>query len=137
MIDVVCAILQKDDCFLLARRKQGGSLAGYWEFPGGKVEPGETPEQALYRELKEELAIETVVGEHIDDSVFDYKDKLICLKGYLTEYVSGEFELDSHDEIVWVPAQELLNYQLAPADVPLVKQLFTRLAVLHNGYASS
>ena len=123
MIDVVCAILQKDDCFLLARRKQEGSLAGYWEFPGGKVEPGETPEQALYRELKEELAIETVVGEYIGDSVFQYKDKTICLKGYLTRYVSGEFVLDSHDEIAWVPAGELMSYQLAPADVLLVAQI--------------
>ena len=70
-----------------------------------------------------QLSIETQIGEHIDDSVFDYKDKVICLKGYLTEYVSGEIELDSHDEVVWVAADELLSYRLAPADVPLVEEL--------------
>ena len=129
VINVVCGIIQKDNRFLLACRKQGGSLAGYWEFPGGKVEQGETPQQALYRELKEELSIETEVGEHIGDSVFEYQDKTIYLKGYLTRYLSGEFELDSHDDIAWLTAGELLNYQLAPADVPLVQRLIEQLNV--------
>lgn len=129
VVDVVCAILHKEGNVLVAKRKAGGSLAGFWEFPGGKVEPGETPEQALYRELKEELAIETVVGVHIGDSIFSYKDKTICLKGYLAHYLSGDFILDSHDEIAWVPAQELLSYQLAPADVPLVERLLSQMVL--------
>ena len=132
MIDVVCAIIQKDDRFLLARRKEGGSLAGYWEFPGGKVEQGETPEEALQRELLEELSIVTQVGQHIGDSVFEYKDKKICLKGYLTKYVSGNFQLDSHDEIAWVSVNEMLSYHLAPADIPLVEALQARKLSMFN-----
>ena len=128
-IDVVCAIIQKENCVLLARRKLGENLAGYCELPGGKVEAGETPQQALYRELKEELDIETEVGGHIGDSVFSYKEATICLKGYLTRYLSGEFTLDSHDEIAWVPAQELLSYRLAPADVPLVERLLSQMVL--------
>ncbi len=123
IINVVCGIIQWDNCFLLARRKPGDSLAGYWEFPGGKVEAGETPEQALARELAEELSIETRIGCHIGDSLFTTGDKTIRLMGYMAEYIAGDFTLECHDAIAWVGLKDMLSYQLAPADVPLVEML--------------
>lgn len=123
MIHVVCAIIQKDNRYLLARRKQGQALAGYWEFPGGKVDPGETPDEALYRELQEELAIDTRIGAPLGNSFFQYNGRHYCLTGYRVHHLAGCFILDSHDDLAWVRADQLLSYRLAPADIPLAERL--------------
>ncbi|GAB3520052.1 (deoxy)nucleoside triphosphate pyrophosphohydrolase [Photobacterium alginatilyticum] len=120
---VVAAVIEKDGRYLLAQRFDHASQGGLWEFPGGKVEEGETPEQALERELQEELAITTCTGRWLADSVFDYGDKVIHLKGYLSHWQSGELVLHSHQNAVWVEHAEMAAYPLCPADYPIVAAL--------------
>jgi 8-oxo-dGTP diphosphatase len=120
---VTAAILEKDGRILIARRGPGGALAGKWEFPGGKLEEGETPEQCLQRELREELGIESEVGEVVASSVFHYAHGSIDLVAYRVHHVSGAFVPSVHDAIEWVAAVDLSNYDFAPADVPIVQRL--------------
>lgn len=123
MIKVAAGIIKKNGKYLAARRGAGKHMAGKWEFPGGKIEPGETPEQCLIRELKEEFSIEVAVGEHVGNSVYDYGSKVICLMGYLVSHVQGAFSLQDHDQILWLTVDEMLNYDFAPADIPLIEAL--------------
>jgi len=123
VILVVAAVIEKEGRFLLAQRFDHASQGGLWEFPGGKVEDGETPEQALERELQEELAITTRTGRWLADSVFDYGDKVIHLKGYLSHWQTGELELHSHQDAVWLQHDEMMSYPLCPADYPIVAAL--------------
>ncbi|GAL07479.1 5-methyl-dCTP pyrophosphohydrolase [Photobacterium aphoticum] len=121
---VVAGVIVKDGQYLLMQRFDHASQGGLWEFPGGKVEDGETPEQALTRELQEELAIETHTGAFLADSVFDYGDKVIYLKGYVSHWQSGDIALHSHQAAVWVPLEAIRDYSLCPADYPIVDALF-------------
>ena len=122
MINVVAAILESDDKILIARKRQGKPLAGFYEFPGGKIEEGETPEESLIRELMEEMNIKIKVKEYIGDSVHDYgQGKVICLKGFTAEIIDGDIKLTDHDEYRFVSLEEIEDYNLAPADIPLVK----------------
>lgn len=124
MIDVVAAILINDEHkILIARRKEGKSLGGFWEFPGGKIELGEKPEEALQRELKEEMNIEIEVGEYFDTNVHDYGKVVIKLIAYFAKIKSGTINLIDHDKIEWVSKEEITNFNFAPADVPLVERL--------------
>ncbi|MFT5699509.1 MAG: mutator protein MutT [Desulforhopalus sp.] len=123
MLDVTAAIIQRDGQILAARRKPGAHMAGFWEFPGGKVESGESPEECICRELKEELDIETKIGPFFGESCYDYGTKEIRLLCYRVNYLSGTFTLTDHDEIRWLPIDQLLSLKWAPADIPLVKKL--------------
>ncbi len=125
-IDVAAGIIQREDGkILLARRKPGSHLAGYWEFPGGKIEEGESPEECLERELLEELGIVTKAGAFVAESVYDYGEKQIRLLAYFVQFLEGDFVLDSHDCVTWVHLSEANKYQLAPADVPLLSFIQT------------
>lgn len=119
-IDVTAAIIVKNHKIFAARRKVGVHLAGFWEFPGGKLEAGETPEHCLARELKEELNITTRIGALVGESVYDYGTKIVRLLAYQVEHLSGDFELIDHDEIRWLALDELNSVQWAPADIPLL-----------------
>lgn len=123
MIQVAAAIIFRDNQVLIAKRAAHKSLAGYWEFPGGKIEAGETPEQCLLRELKEELELIVKVDRHLMDQVHDYGDFMITLKAYTCSFVKGQLTLTDHDEVQWVKVIDLLSYQLAPADIPVAKKL--------------
>ena len=123
MKDVTAAIIEKEGKILIARRKQGLYLAGKWEFPGGKVEKGETPEACLRRELREEFGIEVELGDFITASEFDYGDIHIRLLAYHVYYRSGDFILTDHSEVHWVLKSELMNYDFAEADKPIVLRL--------------
>ncbi|MEZ8740813.1 (deoxy)nucleoside triphosphate pyrophosphohydrolase [Photobacterium swingsii] len=125
-LTVVAGVIEKDGLYLLAQRFDNASQGGLWEFPGGKVEPNETPEQALERELVEELAIETQTGAWLADSVFDYGDKVIELKGYISHWQSGICELHSHQAMVWVTKSHIKDYTLCPADYPIVDALIAK-----------
>ena len=122
-LPVVAAVIYRDQNLLLARRKPGKSMAGYWEVPGGKIEAGETAEKALARELLEEFDIIVSVGKEIATHRHDYEHIKIELIAHETRIESGEFELRDHDAIVWVTAQEASEYKLAPADIPILDHI--------------
>lgn len=122
MITVTAGIIEKGDLVLIARRKAGKHLEGYWEFPGGKIEGDEAPEDCLKRELKEEFSIDTIIHEFVGESIYEYSNKTIRLLAFRTEAISDEFDLIDHDKIVWVSLNEIKNYQIAPADLPLIEQ---------------
>ena len=130
LIDVTAAIIEKDGKVLAARRKPGTHLAGYWEFPGGKLEKGESPQECLRRELYEEFNIETRVGAYMGESVYHYETKSIRLLAYQVRHISGQFELRDHDQLRWLAVSDLRNIQWAPADVPLVEQYLTTAGTL-------
>lgn len=123
MILVTAAIIQKNGLILAARRKPGSHLAGYWEFPGGKIEAEETREECLARELWEEFGIQCIVGDFFGESIYDYETKVIRLLGYMVQHLSGTFQCRDHDQIIWLPVHELPSLKWAPADIPLVEKL--------------
>lgn len=123
MINVTAAIIEKGGKFLIAKRAKGKHLENKWEFPGGKIEAQETPQECLRRELEEEFGITAEIGNFVTESIFDYGDRTIRLLGYNAKYISGEFRLNAHDEIRWVSADELSNFDFAEADLPIVKKI--------------
>jgi 8-oxo-dGTP diphosphatase len=123
MIDVTAAILIENGRVLIARRRPGASQAGMWEFPGGKVRPGESPAQCLKREILEELGIEIAVDEFFGESVYAYEDKTIRLLAYRVRAEGGEMSRNDHAELAWVAIADLGRYRFCPADVPFTEKL--------------
>ena len=123
MIDVAAAIIENDGKFLIAKRKKGKHLEGKWEFPGGKIEHKETPQACLLRELKEEFGIIAKIGDFVAESVFRYEDRKIRLLGYKATYISGEFQLNAHEEVKWISIDEFDTYDFAEADLPLIEKI--------------
>ena len=123
---VTAAVLVKDGLYLIARRRVGDPLANLWEFPGGKIEIGETPEECLRREMYEELQINVVVGEFFCESIYEYEFGTFQLLAYWVSWDNGSLYLAVHDEIAWVDKQTILNYQFAPADIPIVKKMIVQ-----------
>lgn len=121
-IDVVAAFIIKEEKVLLAKRSTGDKdVLGKWEFPGGKVELGESETMAIEREMKEEFELEVKAEEFITNQVWEYPSKIVNLKLYRCNYISGEFHLHDHFEYKFVDITELLHYDLAAADIPLAK----------------
>jgi 8-oxo-dGTP diphosphatase len=122
MITVLCGIIvNSEDEIFIARRNPGKSLAGRWEFPGGKLEEGESEAECLKRELLEELGMQVEVGERLGENVHDYPTFSIRLIAYRCQFISASYQLSDHDEYAWVEKGELPIYDLAEADVPFVK----------------
>lgn len=120
MIKVVAALIEKDGKYLIARRSTGTKdVFGKWEFPGGKVEPEENEFKAIEREIKEEFELDIKANRFITNNICEYPNKTVDLRLYSCDYVSGEFNLHDHSEYKWVDKNELLSYDLAPADIPL------------------
>lgn len=122
IVKVTAAIIKKDNKILIAKRKEG-HLANKWEFPGGKLEPNETPEDCLKRELKEEFGIETDIGKYLTKSAYEYPHIKIELIAYEVSYIRGEFKLNDHKEIKWVEIEDLSTYDFPPADILIVNKL--------------
>jgi mutator protein MutT len=127
MINVTAGIIEFDNTILIARRKDGKHLAGFWEFPGGKIEKGESPESCLKRELFEELNIKVSIDSFFMDSIHNYDEKTILLKSYKCKATSKDFSLNDHDKALWIKTSELTDYKFAPADTPFVNALLNEV----------
>ena len=120
-----CALIDADGRVLIAQRPPQKAMAGLWEFPGGKVEPGERPEETLIRELKEELAI-TVQEPCLAPFTFashTYPDFQLLMPLYVCRRWEGTVVAQEHSALKWVPPRELLQYPMPPADLPLIPML--------------
>ncbi|HEX4139376.1 MAG TPA: 8-oxo-dGTP diphosphatase MutT [Candidatus Methylacidiphilales bacterium] len=123
-IDVVAGVIRREDGrILITQRLADDTLGGYWEFPGGKVDPGEELRAALTRELREELGIETEVGAEIHQIVHAYPDRDVRLYFYETRIISGEPQKLEVADLRWVTLDELGEHQFPEADRPLLQQL--------------
>ncbi|MBS3975836.1 MAG: 8-oxo-dGTP diphosphatase MutT [Syntrophomonadaceae bacterium] len=123
MKQVTAAIMLDGDKVLIAKRASGDRLSKKWEFPGGKIEAGESPEECLARELCEELGIEARVGSFFARSIYHYEHGVIELLAYFADWVSGEMFTHFHDDAKWVSIKDVDLYDFAPADVPIKEKL--------------
>lgn len=121
---VTAGVMEENGRVLIARRGPGKHMAGKWEFPGGKIEPGETPEQSLERELGEELAVRARVGGFLCRTFFEGDGVSLELLVYRVDRLEGEPQLLEHEEIRWVLPTELLSYDLADSDRCVVETLY-------------
>ncbi|MBK7808177.1 MAG: (deoxy)nucleoside triphosphate pyrophosphohydrolase [Saprospiraceae bacterium] len=122
-ISVACGVILHENKVLCVQRSEIMSLPLKWEFPGGKIEKNETPEQCLYREIKEELGIYIEIFEKLTNSYYDYGSFEIILIPYLCKYLGDEIILSEHKEFQWLLFSELTKLEWAPADIPIVKEI--------------
>lgn len=122
-IKVMAGVIRENDQVLITRRGPKENNAGGWEFPGGKIEAGETPQECLTRELKEELSIEVTVDKFCTEVNHDYGQMSIKLIAYYCTIIDGEIQISVHDKIKWVKINDLLEYDLLPADIPIAKKV--------------
>ncbi|MEE9330239.1 MAG: 8-oxo-dGTP diphosphatase MutT [Parvularculaceae bacterium] len=125
LLVAACALIDRDGRILLAQRPKGKAMAGLWEFPGGKLEPGETPEAAIVRELKEELGIDTEKSclAPLAFASHGYEDFHLLMPLYVCRKWAGVPTGLEKQKIAWVQKEKLGDYKMPPADIPLVAQL--------------
>lgn len=121
-IHVVAAIIRNGDKIFATQRGYGEFKDG-WEFPGGKIEPGESPQEALKREIKEELNTEIKVGELIDTVEYDYPNFHLSMQCFWCEILKGKLELLEHEAAKWLTMDELGSVEWLPADLGLIKTI--------------
>lgn len=121
-VPVVCALIERDGRLLLAQRPADKHIPLKWEFPGGKVEPGEDPAAAIIREIREELGCDVVITRALPRFPFDYTRVVIEMIPYVCALAANSPEPHAHEHLAlaWVPPAELQRYDLAPADVPVI-----------------
>ena len=124
IIRVTAAIIESDDKILIAKRKSEDDIfGGIWEFPGGKIENGETPEECMARELMEELEIKVEVGTLITSNKHRYPNGIFELLAYRVQHICGNFVLNDHDEIKWITIDEISDFEFPPANTPIINYL--------------
>jgi len=124
MIEVVCGVIKNPaGQFLACLRPEGKHLGGLWEFPGGKVDPGETPESALVRELREELAVEAAVGRPLSPVIWHYEAATIHLRPFLCTIIAGELRALEHERVLWCTPADFHQLPWADADVPVLREI--------------
>ncbi|MFJ7935267.1 8-oxo-dGTP diphosphatase MutT [Sporosarcina sp. NPDC096371] len=123
-VHVVGAIIENEDKEILcALRGPDMTLPNLWEFPGGKIEAGETKEDALRREIREELGCTIEVFDHVEDTTYEYDKVIVRLETFMAKVISGTPVISEHAEIRWVSRDELLSLNWAPADIPAIEKL--------------
>lgn len=122
-IEVVAGVIKQDNKFFIAQRANKGELAMKWEFPGGKIEPDETPENALSRELLEELNIRVKVNKFITTVFHEYHSFKLIMHVFAVDIVDGHIRLNEHLDYKWLSKLELLNLDLADADKPILAMI--------------
>ena len=123
MTEVAAALIWDGDKFMICQRPAHKARGLLWEFVGGKVEPGETCEQALIRECREELAVTVSVGEVFMDVVHEYPDLLVHLTLFNAAIAEGTPQKLEHNDIRWITVDEIPNYDFCPADEEILKRL--------------
>jgi mutator protein MutT len=123
VVEVAAGLIFRDNRLLLAQRPEGAHLAGLWEFPGGKREPGETWEHCLQRELREELGVGVAVGECVLEQTHDYPARRVVLRFFRCRLTEGEPSGLDRQALAWVTPGELTNHTFPPADEALVRRL--------------
>lgn len=122
-IHVVGAVITDNGKILCAQRGFEKSLPGLWEFPGGKIEPEETPQQALQREIREEMHCEIEIGEQVEHTVYEYDFGVVHLTTFYCQLIKGTPVLTEHIAIKWLTTAELEQLEWAPADIPAIEKL--------------
>ena len=123
MTEVAAAIIWRHDKILICKRGPEGSCEYLWEFPGGKREPAETPEECLERECREELGVTIKINGIFDKTVYKYPDREIAFTFFNAEITGGELKPAVHEEIRWVTVKELPEYEFCPADMKIIERL--------------
>jgi mutator protein MutT len=123
VIEVSAALIFRDGKLLIAQRHAKSHLGGLWEFPGGKREPGETFEQCLVREIREELGVEITVGALFEEIRHDYPEKSVHLKFYICQLLSGEPQPLDCAAVKWIEKSELAKHDFPAADALLIEKL--------------
>lgn len=123
MLTVTAAILIRENKVFIGQRKPGKHMAHLWEFPGGKLEGGETTQECLAREMREEFGVQVEIREYFGESVYHYERGTIRLVAYLVDWTAGEMTPADHQDCRWVTFDDLENYEFVPADVPFVQKL--------------
>ena len=126
IVKVTAAILEKDGKIIIAQRKSNDHLSGKCEFLGGKIEPGETPEVCLSRELKEEFDIDVTIGEYLGSNVRHYDHISIEPMAYRASWIGGAITMNDHKAYRWVTVGQLSEFDFASADLPFVDMLCSR-----------
>ena len=121
-IRVAAAIIKKDNA-IFATQRGYGDFKDYWEFPGGKIEPGESPEEALHREIMEELKVTVGIDAHLTRVEYDYPDFHLSMDCFLCHLESGELTLTEHEAARWLKADELEEVGWLPADEAVVEMI--------------
>lgn len=128
-VDVAIGIVLRDNRVLICRRRKDGHLAGYWEFPGGKCEPGESPADTLHRELREEVGIDVEPTHAFDPLEHHYPEVRVRLHAFVCRHTAGEAKPHAADELLWVTPAELATYRFPEANKPLLEQLAALLTL--------
>ncbi|MEP2937628.1 MAG: (deoxy)nucleoside triphosphate pyrophosphohydrolase [Gilvibacter sp.] len=123
MIKVACGIIKNSGKYFLCRRGPSKTFSGFWEFPGGKVENNETPEDALKRELIEELNMKVEILNCFTTVNYDYDTFKIELIAFSCNYVDSTINMIDHDRVEWLDLEQLSLKKLTPADIPIVRKL--------------
>ena len=123
MVEVVAALIWKNNKFMICQRPAYKTRGLLWEFVGGKVEPGETKEQALIRECREELAVTLSAGDVFMDVIHEYPDLTVHLTLFNATIAEGEPQRIEHNDIRWITPSEMTNYDFCPADEEILKQI--------------
>jgi 8-oxo-dGTP diphosphatase len=126
-INVVAALI-RDGKRVFATARGYGNYKGWWEFPGGKIEPGESPEDALVREIKEELDSEISVDEYISTIEYDYPEFHLSMRCYWCSLVSGELVLKEAEDAKWLDVETIDSVKWLPADITLIDEIKKRMA---------
>lgn len=125
----VAAAVIHDNNRIFATARGYGEFRGKWEFPGGKIETGETPQEALRREIIEELDTEIQVGEWIDTIEYDYPDFHLSMECFWCKIIHGKLKLKEHEDSRWLTADELYSVEWLPADADLVEKIKEKMVL--------
>ena len=130
MIEVTAAIVNRSGKIMICQRPADKACGLLWEFPGGKIESGETGEQCIVRECQEELGITLAVKRKVTDVIYEYPNRVVHLHFYLCDIVEGEPLKKEHNDIAWITPDEIPNYEFCPADAKMLSSVRSLSEVL-------